>query len=86
MEEYGATCCGQAWLYQYATDVTQAYCAIYISEGFRLMSVEETSTYVLFYSGIELSTDVQKNLDNFQGTITDYLGDIAGGFGTEDLE
>ena len=58
MEEYGATCCGQAWLYQYATDVTQAYCALYISKGFRLMSVEETSTYVLFYSGIELNTDV----------------------------
>jgi hypothetical protein len=60
MEEYKATCCGQAWLYQYATGKTQAYCSLYISDGFRLMSVEETSTYVLFYSGIELEEEVLK--------------------------
>ena len=50
------------------------------------MSVEETSTYVLFYSSIELSTDVQQNLDNISGTIEDYLKDIAGDFGTEDID
>lgn len=50
------------------------------------MSVEETSTYVLFYSSIELSTDVQQNLDNISGTIEDYLKDIAGDFGTDDID
>lgn len=50
------------------------------------MSVEETSTYVLFYSGIELNTDVQKNLDNIEGTLSDYLKEITDGFDTEDLE
>lgn len=50
------------------------------------MSVEETSTYVLFYSSIELSTDVQQNLDNISGTIEDYLKDIASDFGTEDID
>ena len=50
------------------------------------MSVEETSTYVLFYSSIELNTDVQQNLDNISGTIEDYLKDIAGDFGTEDID
>ena len=50
------------------------------------MSVEETSTYVLFYSSIELSTDIQQNLDNISGTIEDYLKDIASDFGTEDID
>ena len=47
------------------------------------MSVEETSTYVLFYSGIELKTEVMKNIDNISTTIEEYLKDLASGFGTE---
>ena len=86
MEEYEATCCGQAWLYQYATDKTYADCALYISDGFRLMSVEETSTYVLFYSGIELSSEIMQNIDSISGSIEDYLYDLASGFGTEQLD
>lgn len=50
------------------------------------MSVEETSTYVLFYSAIELQDDVMKNLDNISGSIMDYLKDLASGFGTEQLD
>lgn len=83
MEEYEANCCGQAWLYQRATNVTQAYCALYISEGFRLMSVEETSTYVLFYTAIELKDEIMQNIDNISGSIEEYLKDLASGFGSE---
>ena len=33
------------------------------------MSVEETSTYVLFYSGIELQDEIMQNIDNISGSI-----------------
>ena len=47
------------------------------------MSVEETSTYVVFYSGIELSSEIMQNIDSISGSIEDYLYDLASGFGTE---
>ena len=50
------------------------------------MSVEETSTYVLFYSAIELQDEIMKNIDNISGSIEDYLKDLASGFGTEQLD
>ena len=50
------------------------------------MSVEETSTYVLFYSGIELQSEIMKNIDGISGTIEEYLKDLAAGFGTEQID
>ena len=50
------------------------------------MSVEETSTYVLFYSAIELQDEIMQNIDSISGSIEQYLKDLASGFGTEQLD